>query len=81
MINTELQKASEAYENSFTEYYRIWFANFSASSLVEHEQRLSRLLENDILYNSLLIDMAAELRELIHAECVRRGSMNGSREV
>lgn len=81
MINTELKKASEAHEQSFTEYYRTWFTNFSASSLVEHEQRLSLLLKNYVLYDSLLLDMATELRELIHAECVRRVGMGRTGEM
>lgn len=68
------------YMDSFREHYKDVFGGMSASGLVIHEERLSRLLDNDEFSHVILIDEAIALYEIVRDECVKRVAILASSE-
>lgn len=79
MIDKEFFALSRSHSEITEKYYREWFKGFSAVDLVKHEQILSDLVDNDAVYDSLVIDDVVKMLELIRDECVRRVAMSCER--
>lgn len=79
MLNAEFVKLSNNYQEAFDAYYREWFKGFNSSDLVKHERILSTLVDNAVVYDSLVIDEVVKMLEFIRDECVRRVAMSCER--
>ena len=60
------------YEEHFEQHYEEWLKGFSARSLVDYEQNLSKLIDSDLFRDCILSDEIILLYELIRNECVAR---------
>lgn len=79
MQDAEFVKLSRSHTEIFEKYYREWFKNFDSRDLVKHEQLLADLIENELVYESLIIDDVVKMFEFIRDECVRRVAMSCER--
>ena len=76
MVDKEFFALSRSHTEISDKYYREWFKNFNARDLVKHEQILSDLIDNELVYDSLVIDDVVKMHEFIRDECVRRLAMS-----
>lgn len=72
MLDSEFVKLSRSHTEILEKYYRELFRNFTVHDLVKHEQILSDLIDDERVYDSLVIDDVMKMYELIRDECVRR---------
>ena len=68
-----------SYLDSFCEHYKKFLSTSKLSTLAEQEKLLSRMIDDDIVFNSLLIDEVIILYDLVRDECVRRVVMMADR--
>lgn len=59
-------------QEEYLSYYTKWFQQFKVTELVKHERILTQLIDDDSFVESLFIDEAILLRDLIRVECVNR---------
>ena len=55
--------------------YSLWFRHFSDHDLMAHLECLNRLLATDDMLESLLVDEAIDLLDILEHECIRRFSL------
>jgi len=71
--------------NTFTDEqvfkYEKWVHRFSDLDVVSHILILERLLDTDDMINSLLVDIAGDLVDILKDECVRRVSSKYVRSI
>lgn len=65
--------------DSFREHYKRFLSTSKLITLVEQENFLSRMIDDDIVIESLLIDEVIILYDLVRDECVRRVAMMADR--
>ena len=66
--------------DEIVEQYKAWFVTFSNTSLVHHIQVMESLIDSDVFAESLFIDEAIQMYNLLHDECVRRVALLASLE-
>ena len=74
--DTEFINKRNLYDKSFEVYYREWLKDFSSHELVKHEQILCKMIDNDLIVDSLFFDEIIMLRQYIHDECLRRVALD-----
>lgn len=60
------------YFDSFREYYKRLLSTVKLSTLAQQEEILSRMIDDDTVADSYLIDEVVLLYDLVRDECVRR---------
>ena len=70
--DTEFINKRNLYDKSFEIYFREWLKDFRSHELVEHEQILCKMIDSDLVADSLLMDEVMILFNLIRDECVKR---------
>ena len=60
------------YREFFENYHKDWFSYWDSENLIEQAKVLAKMIDSDLVADSLLIDEVMILFNLIRDECVKR---------